>query len=154
MTPRVLVVDDESLLRRLLERVLRDGGYEVVSARHGAEALAILAEKPVDVIVTDFMMPRMNGAELVLAIRDELGEAAPPCVLVSGTIDVVLPSQRALFVSILGKPFTPSQLRDAVTKALRAARHAARAKASGTRLKAAVDTPVESDADEAKTGES
>jgi CheY-like chemotaxis protein len=151
---RVLVVDDESLLRRLLERVLRDGGYDVVSARHGAEALSILADERVDVVVTDFMMPRMNGAELAMAMREQLGDAAPPCVLVSGTIDVVLPSQRELFASVLGKPFTPAQLRDAVASSLRAARHAARSKTSGARLKAAADVPAEEDADDAKTGES
>lgn len=151
----VLVVDDESLLRRLLERVLRDAGYDVVSARHGAEALSIVADKKVDVVVTDFMMPRMNGAELATAIREQLGDSAPPCVLVSGTIDVVLPSQRTLFVSVLGKPFTPAQIRDAVEKGLRAARHAARSsKTSGTRLKATADVPADENADEIKTGES
>ena len=156
---RVLVVDDESLLRRLLERVLRDGGYDVVSARHGAEALSIMAEKRVDVVVTDFMMPRMSGVELALAIHEKLGDSAPPCVLISGTIDLVLPSQRAHFVAVLGKPFTPAQLRDAVARALRAARHAARNKRSGARLKAAADALADDAAagvedDEAKTGES
>lgn len=147
--PRVLVVDDESLIRRLVERVLRDGGYEVVSARHGAEALSILAEQRIDVVVTDLMMPRMSGAELAAAISELYGHATPPCVLMSGTLDMVLPSQRGLFVALLGKPFTPAQLHGSVDKALRAARHTMRDKRSGPRLKASAKVP-----DEPKTGES
>ena len=62
---RVLVVDDEEPVRRFVARVLQGGGYETLLAEDGPAAIAV-AEKegPFDIVVTDLMMPQMNGDEL------------------------------------------------------------------------------------------
>jgi CheY-like chemotaxis protein len=63
--PRVLVVDDEGAIRRFVERVLRDAGYDVVMAGDGWEAMrTVEREHPFDVFVLDLMMPEMRGDEL------------------------------------------------------------------------------------------
>lgn len=66
----VLVVDDEEPVRRFVDRVLRDAGYRTATASDGPEALAV-AEKigRFDILVTDVMMPQMNGDELARRLR-------------------------------------------------------------------------------------
>jgi CheY-like chemotaxis protein len=81
---RILVVDDETDLRSILRRFLERAGHEVVEAGHGVEALAAAAEGSTDVVVTDMMMPVMNGAELIRELRAESTTAAIPIIVVSG----------------------------------------------------------------------
>lgn len=64
----VLVVDDDEMVRRTVARMLRAGGYTVEEAEIAAAALAALERVPVDVVLTDIMMPGMNGCELGRAI--------------------------------------------------------------------------------------
>jgi two-component system, cell cycle sensor histidine kinase and response regulator CckA len=67
---RVLVVDDEDLVRKFVERVLREAGYTTVTASDGPEALETAAgAETFDVLVTDVMMPQMTGDELARRIR-------------------------------------------------------------------------------------
>jgi two-component system, cell cycle sensor histidine kinase and response regulator CckA len=63
---RVLVVDDDLSLRKIVYRILESGGYDVLAASSGAEALAICrrSSPPIDLLVTDYNMPGMNGLEL------------------------------------------------------------------------------------------
>jgi len=63
---RILVVEDEESLRRLCGRLLREGGYEVLSAADGLAALKLMEERgePVDLLLTDVVMPGMSGREL------------------------------------------------------------------------------------------
>ena len=70
MPVRVLVVDDEESVRKYVERVLREGGYQTTPARDGNEALEIAkAQPPFGLLVTDLMMPNMNGDELARRLR-------------------------------------------------------------------------------------
>ena len=67
---RVLIVDDEETIRRFVERVLGDAGYETVVASSGKEALAAAqAHGPFDLLLTDLMMPEMSGDELARQLR-------------------------------------------------------------------------------------
>ncbi|HOU53504.1 MAG TPA: diguanylate cyclase [Myxococcota bacterium] len=68
---RVLVVDDDRLTRRMLERYLTDLGYEVIAAQDGAEALRILETRRVPIVLTDWEMPGISGLELVRRIRED-----------------------------------------------------------------------------------
>ena len=63
--PTVLVVDDEERILSALKRSLRREGYEIVTAESAARALAILAERPVDLVLSDQKMPGMSGLELL-----------------------------------------------------------------------------------------
>lgn len=66
---RILVVEDDPNVRKLMEKVLKDGGYEPIGARDGVEALEVLDHHIVDLAVVDLMMPRMDGYEFTLLMR-------------------------------------------------------------------------------------
>ncbi len=75
-TIAILVVDDEALIRNLLEKVLTKEGYQVLLAPDGPEALEIINAQKVDIVVCDVAMPKMNGLELLKnlkRIRPEIG---------------------------------------------------------------------------------
>ena len=77
---RILVVDDEVKMRRLLEMSLKNMGHEVVMTADGIDALACCDEAPFDLILTDLKMPRMDGLQLLRSLR-ERGEDVPVIVL-------------------------------------------------------------------------
>ena len=79
---RVLLVDDDENVRYTLARVLRKAGYEVVEAEEGGEALECLNKQPVDVVVTDILMPGMEGIETIMKLREQA--AALPIIAISG----------------------------------------------------------------------
>ena len=76
--PRLLIVDDEVHILSALRRSLRREGYEIQTAGSGIEALALLKEAPVDLILSDHMMPRMNGVEFLR----QAAALCPDCVRV------------------------------------------------------------------------
>ena len=66
----VLVVDDEELVRKFVERVLREAGYQTATASNGPEAIEVAAKlEAFDILVTDVMMPQMTGDELARRVR-------------------------------------------------------------------------------------
>ncbi|HWI48012.1 MAG TPA: response regulator transcription factor [Rummeliibacillus sp.] len=65
----ILIVDDEQDMRNLIDVMLRQSGFQTLQADGGYEALKILAERPVDLIILDIMMPHMNGFEICTEIR-------------------------------------------------------------------------------------
>jgi CheY-like chemotaxis protein len=81
---RVLVVDDEPDQRFLLRHVFERAGHDVVEANDGAAALRLVRESPPDLVVTDIMMPVMDGAELIRQLRSEPATAGIPILSVSG----------------------------------------------------------------------
>ena len=106
---RVLVVDDDLDVRRVTATFLRKAGCEVAEAGHGHQALAVLGAEPATgVLVTDFAMPGMNGAELVLRAREV--HPGLPAMVVTGFADTeelaCLPDD----VTILRKPFRRDDL--------------------------------------------
>lgn len=108
----VLVAEDDDALRRLIERALREAGYEVHTARNGAEALqlALQAENPFDLLLTDVVMPEMGG----VALRDRLAQARPETAVLFMSGYTEHPSHHGPSITpddpLLEKPFTPSQL--------------------------------------------
>ena len=82
--PRVLIVEDEDRLRETLHTLVGDSGYEVISASDGLEALDWLSRVPVDLIVTDLLMPNMGGHDLVARVRATEEWAKIPILLMSG----------------------------------------------------------------------
>ncbi|MFN8036170.1 MAG: response regulator transcription factor [Acidimicrobiia bacterium] len=77
---RVMVVDDEPAVRRAVERALRFEGYDVVEAADGAEGLECLAVEPMDAIVLDVLMPRVDGLEFARRVR-AAGDRTPILML-------------------------------------------------------------------------
>lgn len=85
---RILVVDDEPDQRALLRRIFERAGHEVRDAGHGAAALAAVRQSAPDLVVTDMMMPVMDGPELILRLRAEPTTAGIPILAASGDGDL------------------------------------------------------------------
>jgi len=83
--PSILLVDDNvhGLVAR--KTVLKDLGYEISTATSGEEALAIISQGKVDLIITDYKMPQMNGTELIAQVRQSC--PAMPIILLSGFVE-------------------------------------------------------------------
>lgn len=77
---KILVVDDSNVSRQLLINLLRKKGYETVAARNGKEALEILASEPLDLIISDTLMPKMDGFELCRRVKTNPGTRGIPFV--------------------------------------------------------------------------
>lgn len=84
---KVLVVDDDDIIRRLIERMLTISGHTVLSAASGREALALLAAHPVDLAIIDLMMPEMSGAEVLQQIKASPDLCDLPVIVVSADTD-------------------------------------------------------------------
>ena len=67
----ILVVDDESMMRNLLKKILTRDGYNVLLAEDGDEALQVLAKQPVDLVISDLKMPGLDGFELLKIVKEE-----------------------------------------------------------------------------------
>ena len=102
---KVLIVDDEPDVLFLLRLTLETAGYEVREAAHGGEALAAIREQRPSVLVTDLMMPVMDGRELIRHLREEPATADLPVMLLSANPDH---SSGADYV--MRKPFNPRDL--------------------------------------------
>jgi PAS domain S-box-containing protein len=102
----ILAVDDDPIVLLNTVTVLADSGHQVLQAHSGRAALAQLAGHPVDLLVTDYAMPGMNGAELVAQARQAL--PALKAIIVSGYAD--LPDGAPLEVPRLAKPFSDTEL--------------------------------------------
>jgi EAL domain-containing protein (putative c-di-GMP-specific phosphodiesterase class I)/CheY-like chemotaxis protein len=114
---RVLVVDDEPLVLRLLCKTLERAGYHPVCAGDGHEAMRLVATQGFDVVVSDISMPRMTGVDLLRAVRER--DQDLPVILLTGepTIDT---ATRAIALGVLGyltKPVNMDELVDTVDRA-------------------------------------
>jgi CheY-like chemotaxis protein len=116
-TTSVLVVEDNDSLREVIALMLEDAGYRVTVARNGGEGLRHLAQQIVDVVVTDVVMPGLDGWDVARAAR----RAAPDVgiVLMSGRFE---PRDRgracAGGLMLLPKPFAPLELTEVIERAL------------------------------------
>ena len=121
--PVVLLVDDEDAVRRLAERALSRAGCEVLSADSGESALELLCERASDLpgiaaLVSDMVMPGMDGAALVQAVRAQVGWPGLPVILVSGYAESPLRcGVEAGDVVFLAKPYSLADLVAAVRRA-------------------------------------
>lgn len=102
---RILLVDDEMSSAEVLALVLASEGYEVTLAADGQQAMSRLAQAAPDVLITDFMMPGMNGADLVHAVRKITGYERLPVMMMSGAPESALRSYGASYDIFLRKPF-------------------------------------------------
>lgn len=112
MSKRILMVDDSSTVRQAVGVTLRNAGYEVIEASDGMEALARLEEAPVDMLITDLNMPRLDGVGLIANVRRGVGNRFMPIVMLSTESDESLKKsgKRAGASAWLVKPFHPDQL--------------------------------------------
>jgi PAS domain S-box-containing protein len=110
----VLAVDDDPLVLMNTVMMLEDMGHTVVEANSASQALALLAEKRVDMVITDHAMPRMTGADLAKAVSEKW----PDIAIIIATGYAELPPGYCSDLARLSKPFGEQQLADAIGKAL------------------------------------
>jgi CheY-like chemotaxis protein len=111
---RILLVDDEPLVRASTAGMLSELGYEVVEAASAEEALSVLDREPhMDGIITDHLMPGMSGVDLAHAIR--VKRPGTPVLLLSGFAEA---EGMAAELSLLTKPFRQSNLVEALAALL------------------------------------
>ncbi len=118
--PKVLVVDDERLLRSMLKDALEQAGYTVVLAENGEAALARAKAESPDCVVLDIMMPGLDGYETCAALKKDPDLAAVPVILVSATTDlrVIDRAEAVGAATVLPKPVPIEQLEQALILAL------------------------------------
>jgi two-component system cell cycle sensor histidine kinase/response regulator CckA len=116
----ILVADDEPMVLNLAGTILRRGGYKVLAAPDGAAALELFRGHPVDLVLTDVIMPAMTGHQLVHQIRAEKSDI--PCIFMSGYTPQQIREKGGddPGCNYLSKPFTPERLLNMVRQELAA----------------------------------
>ncbi|MCU1736282.1 MULTISPECIES: HD domain-containing phosphohydrolase [Pseudomonas] len=117
--PRVLLVDDEESILNSLRRLLRSQGYELFLADSGARALEIMAEQPIDLVISDARMPNMDGATLLARVH----ELYPAClrILLTGYADLDMIAKainEGRIYRYLSKPWNDEELLMTITQGL------------------------------------
>ena len=119
----VLVVDDEFGILRLLEDVLIDEGHDVLVAVNGKQALERAAEKRPDMVLTDYMMPVMDGAELIKALNVDPALAGVPVVVMSSLPEAAVAERCPGYTAFVRKPFKIFDLIDLVARVVENGAH-------------------------------
>ncbi len=117
--PRLLCADDDRLIRRYLRDALTVGGYDVVVASDGAEAIRRLDDSgPFDLVITDFAMPRCTGIQVIEYAQGT--DPALPCIIVTAyhDLDLAMRAMRAGAVGFIPKPFKVDHLLTVAARAL------------------------------------
>jgi two-component system, chemotaxis family, chemotaxis protein CheY len=121
--PRILIVDDSSVMRKIVERSLRQAGLElgdIVEAGNGIEALAAVQAEPFDLILSDINMPAMDGIEFLRQLVTIESCKGTPVVMVTteGSESRVVEALSIGAKGYIRKPFTPDQIKERVTPLL------------------------------------
>ena len=126
--PRILVIDDERVLRETIVDSLRLEGFDVQAAADGKKGLALIGRTPFDVILSDLRMPEMDGRALYDEVRRDHPQALKRFVFVTAQAHgpEYGPFLRETGAPILDKPFTLQQLRHIVERMVGGGRHALR----------------------------
>lgn len=117
----VLLVDDSQTARNHVKRVLKSLGIQnIQTANNGIEAIKILSEFEFDLIVTDFNMPEMDGQQLTEFVRNDMGNAYVPILMVTSESDEARLGhvQQAGVSAICDKPFEPQSIREILYRVL------------------------------------
>ena len=109
---RVVVADDSLSVRRALEQLMQDAGFEVATARDGFEALAAIQARPTHALLVDLEMPRMNGLEVTRNLRNHTETRDLPVVMITSraTDKHQTMAEQAGVTRMLGKPFSEDSL--------------------------------------------
>jgi two-component system chemotaxis response regulator CheY len=112
MGKRIMTVDDSATVRQVLQITLQGAGYDVVEAIDGEDALDKLSEAPVDMLVTDLNMPRVDGINLIQQVRQKPGNRFMPIIMLTTESQPEKKSagKAAGASGWLTKPFKPEQL--------------------------------------------
>ena len=117
----IITVDDSSTMRRIIKNTLQKIGFEtILEAGNGVEALEVMSKNKVDMIVTDWNMPEMDGLTFVKAVRakDEYKDLPILMITTEAAKEDILTALRSGVNNYVVKPFTPETLQEKVFKLL------------------------------------
>jgi two-component system NtrC family sensor kinase len=115
---RILVVDDDDLIRQTIARCLRNQAYEVAAACSPVDALKELAHRSFDVILLDVAMPGMTGLELLVLCKEKCPQSEVIMLTAQGSLEIAVDSMRKGACDFISKPFHVEQIRLAVARAI------------------------------------
>ena len=116
--PKILLADDDPKFQKLMRRILEKHGFEVTVCNDGIEAKEAIDHNSIELIISDYMMPYMNGVQLLKALREE-GRDTPFILMTAyGSIDSTMEAIKLGTVEYLTKPFDPEEIVLASQKAL------------------------------------
>ena len=109
---KILVVDDDAHIVRLMSIWVARHGHEVITARNGADALGVVEREDIDLIISDMNMPVLDGLGLVKTLHDEKGRDDIPFILLTARCDQekLIEQMSSYQIHVYPKPFVPSRL--------------------------------------------
>ena len=119
-THKIVVIDDSKVIRMRVKEMLPEGNFDVLEAKDGVQGLNLLHSENLNLIMLDFLLPKMNGWEVYQEIQKEPRLKAIPLVLMSGRKEEVtdkLPEPFEYF-AFVEKPFDKKQLHEAIREAM------------------------------------
>jgi two-component system response regulator AtoC len=134
----ILIVDDEQNIRRVLEAAFQKDGYQVLTAAHGHQALKTLQEELVDVMISDVVMPDMNGLDLLKKSREQYPDLTVIMMTAYGTIPSAVDAIRTGALDFLTKPLDLDVLKKLVRNGLRDREKSAQPKTAKRKRKTSV----------------
>ncbi len=118
MTGKILVIDDEDIVRRSCSRTLSPLGYEVRLTQSSLDGLRMIDEEKFDLVLTDIKMPDMDGIEVLKQVRDRFPEMKVIIMTGYQSVENALKSVQLGAFDYIEKPFSPDTLISSVSKAL------------------------------------
>lgn len=118
ITEKILVVDDEEIVCQSIKKILSRKGYDIDNALSVEDAVIKINQTSFDLVITDLMMPKTNGIELMQIIRDHYPELEVIMITGYASIESAVKATKLGASSYLPKPFTPDELTEAAKKAL------------------------------------
>jgi two-component system NtrC family response regulator len=118
MKYKILIIDDDTSLRRVLEYNLQEAGYQVIAAASGEEGLRLFSEESPALVITDMKMPGMDGLQVLKAVKEQSPETLVMIITAFGTVDIAVEAMKLGAYDYITKPFNRDELRLTVGKAL------------------------------------
>ena len=116
--PRILIVDDEKKMRRILQIILKDQGYKIDLAQDGNEAWQHFQRTSYDLVITDLKMPGRDGMELLRLINKKNSDVPVIVITAYGSVESAVKAIKAGAFDYITKPFENEEIRIIVSKAI------------------------------------
>jgi Response regulator containing CheY-like receiver, AAA-type ATPase, and DNA-binding domains len=120
MAIRALVCDDDLPIRKMIQDLLEERGFEVVEATNGQEALDAIMREPLDLVVLDFLMPKLDGLQVIRSVRLDPARRNLPIILLSAiSKSQILDEDKSIKPdAYVNKPFHPKKLAKLIDRLL------------------------------------
>jgi DNA-binding NtrC family response regulator len=118
MAQKILIIDDDTSLRRVLEYNLQEEGYRVLAAADGAEGLSLFDGEQPDLVITDLKMPGVSGFQVLAAVKERSPQTPVMVITAFGAVETAVEAMKLGAYDYITKPFNRDELRLTVRKAL------------------------------------